>query len=140
MPELAPLFAVAAKLLKRRGRLFILERHPMLDMFDPSERNDPPVMSESYFRTEPIKQERQYNYWTKSYYDGSPMYKFHHKLSDVIGACMSNGFLLIHFEEFPLDVSEVFAHFKHLKIRPPLSYALVMELHRINQDSAETLE
>jgi len=136
MPDLIQLFAVTARLLKSQGRLFIFERHPILDMFNPEEKNEPPVMTTSYFRTEPIMHNQHYNYWTKSFYDGSPMYAFHHKLSDVIGACLSNGFQLIYFKEYPFDVSEAFAHFQQLTIKPPLSYALVLERNQGDIDPA----
>ena len=125
MPDLKPFMAVARRLLAEGGRIFLYERHPMLDMFDWNDPDDPPKLTSSYFDTAPRKHEEFCNYWTKSTYTCAPMYTFHHKLSDVVSALLGNGFVIEHFEEYAHDVSEMYIRFESLNIKPPLCYTLV---------------
>jgi len=128
MPELKPFFAVAGQLLREGGHIFMYERHPVLDMFHWSEKGDPPTISESYFREEPFVRTKNCDYWAKEAYDSSPMYTFHHTLTDVFGGLMDNGFVLEHFKEYEHDISEMFVHFADMKFKPPLCYSLVARL------------
>ena len=41
---------------------------------------------------------------------------------------MENGFVLEHFREYEHDISEMFAHFAEMKLKPPLCYSLVARL------------
>ncbi len=125
MPDLTVFMAVAKRLLTSEGKIFIYERHPMLDMFDWQDKNDPPAIVSSYFDTEPVKHEEFCNYWTKETYKCSPMYTFHHKLSDVFNALLNNGFTIEHFEEYEHDVSEMYITFEQLKLKPALCYTLI---------------
>lgn len=125
MPDLKPFMAVARRLLKTGGKIFLYERHPMLDMFDWNDKNDPPAITSSYFRTEPHKFEEVCNYWTKETYKCAPMYTFHHKLSDVFNALIKNDFIMEHFEEYEHDVSEMYIAFEKFRLKPALCYTLI---------------
>jgi SAM-dependent methyltransferase len=129
MPDLKPFMGVAKRLLKKGGKIFLYERHPMLDMFDWDDKNDPPIMTSSYFETEPHVFEEVCNYWTKETYKCSPMYTFHHKLSDVFKALIGNDFNIEHFDEYEHDVSEMYVAFEKLRIKPALCYTLVATLN-----------
>ena len=131
MPELPPFFTMARQLLRENGYLFMYERHPMLDMFHWSDKADPPTIVESYFRTKPFVRTTVCDYWAKETYGSSPMYTFHHTLTDVFGGLLENGFVLEQFQEFEHDISEMFAHYADLELKPPLCYALVARLEPV---------
>jgi len=128
MPELPPFFAVARQLLRGGGRIFMYERHPVLDMYHWGDKGDPPTITESYFRKEPFMRTEICDYWTGKAVESSPMYTFHHTLGDIFGGLMGNGFVLEHFQEYQHDISEMFAHFAELKFKLPLCYSLVARL------------
>jgi len=124
MPHLDTFFSVPARLLRPGGTLFLYERHPLLDMFDWRGEAEPPPFAQSYFRTEPFEFKQVINYWTREEYETPPMYVFHHKLADVFNGVIGAGFRVDWFEEYPHDISEVYAHFSRLRFPMPLSYAL----------------
>jgi SAM-dependent methyltransferase len=125
MPNLQELMALIGKLLRQDAHIFIYERHPMLDMFHWSDQNDPPVIIDSYFRETERRVDKVCNYWTKEEYSCSPMYLFHHKLSDIFQALLQNGFEILDFQEYEHDISEVFVAFEKLTLKPALSYSLL---------------
>lgn len=127
MPDLSELMKQIGKLLKNNGTLFIYERHPMLDMFNWADKSDPPTIVNSYFKNDPRCIDKICNYWTKQEYDCAPMYLFHHKLSDIFQALLKNNFTIKNFEEFDHDISEMYASFEKLKLKPALSYSLLAE-------------
>jgi SAM-dependent methyltransferase len=128
LPDLPVLFAVPARLLRPGGTLFLYERHPVLDLFDHRDEGDPPAICDSYFRTEPLEIKMTINYWTREEYATPSMYAFHHTLADVVNAAIGNGFRITWFEEYPHDISEIYAHFAAHRHKLPLSYALTATL------------
>ncbi len=130
MPDLGPFMAVAARLLRDNGKIFIYERHPMVDMFDWQDKNDPPTIVKSYFDDEPTRHEEVCNYWTKETYKCAPMYTFHHKLSDVFNGLLDNGFNIEHFKEYEHDFSEMYVSYESLRLKPALCYTLIAALNR----------
>ena len=124
LPDLGAYMAVVSRLLKPGGKLFIYEMHPILDMFD----NDTGLtVKHSYFRTEPYVEDAAPDYYDPSQIVEGTSYWFHHKLSDIIGACITQGLILRLFEEHPHDLSMVFKAFQDFETKLPLSYALVAE-------------
>jgi ubiquinone/menaquinone biosynthesis C-methylase UbiE len=128
MPEISGFFAAAARLLRPGGDLFVYEMHPLLDMFQPEDKN-PLALRHSYFRTEPFVDTDGVDYWSRKAYESKPLYWFHHKMSDVIGACLAAGCAVDSFTEYDHDISAVFRHLERETIRPPLCYALTA--HRV---------
>jgi len=128
MPNLFELMSIAKKLLAPNGHIYNYERHPMLDMFSWDDKNDPPTISDSYFRTEPRCIDKVCNYWTKEEYDCSPMSLFHHKLSDIFQALLKQGFEILDFNEYDHDISEMYASFEKLTLKPALSYSMLAKL------------
>ena len=82
----------------------------------------------SYYRKKPFVRTTPFDYWAKETYDSSTMYTFHHTLTDVFGGLMDNGFALERFQEYEHDISEMFAHFSNLKLKPPMCYVLVARI------------
>ena len=57
MPDIQQFFEVVARVLKPNCWLFVYELHPVLEMFEPSEQDDPPRAQNSYFKTDPYVEE-----------------------------------------------------------------------------------
>ena len=125
MPDLRAFMAVAARLLHRGGRVFVYEQHPIADMFETDRPANPLELRYSYFDPGPYPSDHGLDYWTGRRYAARPSYSFHHKLSDVLGACIGAGFALESFVEHDHDISSLFAAIEAQPIRPPLSYSLV---------------
>jgi ubiquinone/menaquinone biosynthesis C-methylase UbiE len=127
MPDLQLFFQIVARLLKPQGWLFIYEVHPVLYMFEPSEHDDPPRAQNCYFRREPWVDEEGLDYYGMTTYKSLPLYSFLHKLSDIITGCLNNGLTLKSFTEYDHDITNLWAHFAHFRIKPPLCYTLVAQ-------------
>ncbi|MCP4126693.1 MAG: class I SAM-dependent methyltransferase [Gammaproteobacteria bacterium] len=127
LPEMEGLFQTISRLLRVGGKLFIYEMHPILDMFDWNDKNHPATIINSYFDLNTTEHTLVCNYWDMSDYDSSPMYTFHHKMSDIIGGALQNGLTLESFNEYSYDRSNMYASFEQHKLRLPLSYSLVAQ-------------
>lgn len=125
MPALDAFFAVANRLLRAGGRVFVYEQHPILDMFEPFDDKDPPLWVYSYFRVEPFIDEDGLDYFDGAKYESKPLYWFHHKMSDIFMACLGNGLAIERFEEFAHTVNPQYADLEASAAQLPLSYALV---------------
>ncbi len=128
MPDLDAFFAVAARLLRPGGHLFVYEMHPLLDMFEEIDEGaaaaDPLKIHYSYFKDDPYVDTSGLDYYGGTTYEGQPTYWFHHKLSDILGGLLHNGISIEAFDEYPHDISNVFAHLEPFGLLP-LSYILV---------------
>jgi ubiquinone/menaquinone biosynthesis C-methylase UbiE len=125
LPDIAGFFAVAARLLKPGGRIFIYEMHPVLVLFEPGEEKNPLEIRYSYFMTEPMRDDSGLDYYGGTRRQSKPNYWFHHKLSDIIGACLEQGLALESFVEYDFDISGVHKALGEQANRPPMSYTLV---------------
>ena len=124
LPDLDTYFKIIRRLLRDGGHFFLYEMHPVLDMFDAETGLE---IKHSYFRTKPFIEENVPDYYDNSQVVSSVSYWFHHKLSDIIGGCLKNGLTLLHFEEHPHDISEVFKAFQDFDHKPPMSYSLLAQ-------------
>ncbi len=127
LPDLPSFFQLIARLLRPGGHLFIYEMHPILNMFEGDDQADPPPLHHSYFRTEPLIDNEGLDYYGFTEYASAPMYWFPHKMADVISLCLQNNLNLVAFQEYDHDISNVFAHFAHFSIKPPLCYTLIAQ-------------
>jgi 2-polyprenyl-3-methyl-5-hydroxy-6-metoxy-1,4-benzoquinol methylase len=125
LPNLEQFFGIVAHLLKHDGILFIHEIHPILDLFVENDRRDPPPLQFSYFSDEPRVGNQGLDYYGKSTYISKPTYEFHHKLSEIINLCIRHHLVVQSFDEYPYDISSVYAEFETIKTKLPLSYALL---------------
>lgn len=128
MPDVAAFIAVAARLLRPEGRLFLYEMHPILDMLDPDDKK-PLTLRHSYFRTTPYVDTGGVDYWSRQPYESKPLYWFHHKMSDIIGGCLAAGLVLDSFAEHDHDISAVYTYLEKEAVRLPLCYTLTV--HRV---------
>jgi len=125
MPDLERFFQVASRLMAPGAWLVMYEMHPMLDMFEGDEKDDPPPLKYSYFRTEPFCDANGLDYYGFSTYEAIPTYWFHHTLGSILQSCLNHGFTIRQFQEYGHDISNVFAHLENMQVKPPLSYLLV---------------
>jgi ubiquinone/menaquinone biosynthesis C-methylase UbiE len=126
LPNIRAFFDIVARLLRPRGRLLIYEMHPILDMFEQGTPR-PLDLVHSYFRTEPYIEDDGLDYIGNTTYKGPVSYWFHHKMSDIIQACIDSGLAIRRFVEYEHDISNAFAYLANEPIRPPLTYVLSAE-------------
>jgi len=103
MPDLSDFFQAVQGLIKRGGRLLIYEHHPILNMYE-NDPETPQAPCISYFDRGPHVDSSGLDYYGHRKYDGEPNYWYCHKLSDILNALISNGFLLSRIDEFPHDI------------------------------------
>jgi hypothetical protein len=125
MPDLGAFLAVAARLLRPGGRLYVNEEHPVMNMFDPrAARPFEPV--NSYFRREPFVESNAIVYDGAAAGAVTPHYWFCHTLGDVFTACLDNGLAIERFREYPNNISSVeFDVYEQRAASIPMSYVLV---------------
>lgn len=125
-PDLSMFFSVINRLLKPKGKVFIYEMHPLLDMFWDAENNDIPQIKHSYFKIEPFMDYSGLDFFTKTNILTSAVaYWFHHKMSDIINECIKNGLTIQLFEEYSHDISLLFEKYEKVEQKMPLSYSLI---------------
>lgn len=122
LPDLPTFFEIVARLLKPQGQLFLYDMHPILNMFEATKGLE---VDASYFRTEPFVNEQEPDYLEPDKTVQAVSYWFPHKLSDVIGGCLTHGLELTQFQEYPHDISALYAPFEQFEKKLPLSYSLV---------------
>ncbi len=126
MPDLDGFLAVAARLLRPGGALFVYEQHPITVMFEPWDPVDPHRLVNSYFKPDPFEETDAIVYDGGQRATVTPHYWFVHTMSDIITACLDHGLAIEHFREFPHNISS--AEFEIYNNRPaqlPQSYILV---------------
>ena len=127
LPDLEAFFAVVHRLLRPGGRMFVYEMHPVLNMF---EQESGTQMIASYFQSEPFFSEAEADYFNPDETVDAPSYWFSHTLTDIFGGCLAHGLRITHFEEYPHDISNLFASFELQTHQLPLSFSLVAEKAR----------
>lgn len=125
MPDLDGFFAVAARLLRPGGTLFIYEQHPILEMIEPGGPDAPVQWNYSYFKRDPFVDEDGLDYYEGGTYESKPLYSFPQKMSDVIMAGVANDLVIEHFEELPTHISGTWHNVERQGPRLPMSYTLV---------------
>ncbi len=125
LPDIDGFFAVAARLLKPGGQIFLYEMHPVLVLFEPGEESNPLEVRYSYFTAEPFRDDSGLDYYGGTRRTSKPNYWFHHKLSDILGGCLTHGLAIEHFREYDFDISGVYAALDKQEKKPPMSYTLV---------------
>jgi SAM-dependent methyltransferase len=128
LPDLPAFFARAKRLLRPRGHIFLYEMHPFLDMLDPEDPRDPLRIRYSYFMTGAVEDLSGLDYYGGTQYASEPKYWFHHRLADVLGGLLREGFALVDFAEYPHDISNLFGRLEGVEAQPPLCYTLVARL------------
>ncbi len=130
LPDLIDFFAVAKKVLKREGVLFIYEQHPLTQMlpWDVGEECEKPLIENNYFYDKHQVYNDSLDYYGNVTYRSPDTYEFLHTLSDIFNAIIKNQFRITLFQEYDHDISNGFAWIKKTGLRLPLSYILTSKL------------
>lgn len=128
LPDLAGFFSVAHALLKVGGHIFIHEQHPFTEMLpcDFDKDSDPLKIAEPYFRNEPYEENSGIDYIGKEEYEAQTKYWFVWKMSDIITSAISVGLNIIHFQEYPEDISACHSRNESAGIPMPLSFTMIV--------------
>ncbi len=119
--DLDAFFGSCERLLTKQGQFWILEMHPILDMFEPGGSTTTTVSS--YFRTEPFVENEGLDYIGGKKYESSATYWYPHRISDIFQGLIRHGFNIKQFDELPKEISGAFSQFKDFQgPMPPLSY------------------
>ena len=105
MPDLSGFLAVAARLLRPDGALFVYEQHPIMNMTEPHDAADPFRLVHSYFKRDPFVEEGAIVYDGTAREHGPTKYWFVHTLGDIVTACLEHGLIIDSFQEFPHNIS-----------------------------------
>ncbi|HMB77769.1 MAG TPA: hypothetical protein VKN76_15330, partial [Kiloniellaceae bacterium] len=119
-------FAVAARLLKPGGALFVYEQHPILDMIKPGAADDPIEWELSYFEKAPYVETEGLDYYGGGTYVSKPLTSFARTMAEILMAGIDNGLTLAHFEEHPHHISNTWWNVEAAGIGLPMSYTLVL--------------
>lgn len=96
--------AVAAHFLKPGGKLYIVEDHPFMTIFDQSGKN----IEVPYFKTGPLSWPAGPTYTDNNGETMPPTYEWLHPVSGILDAVSSSGLKLEFFREFPFCAYERF--------------------------------
>lgn len=133
LPDLARLFARAARLLRPGGHILIHEIHPVSEMlpFDDQTDLDPLRIIEPYFKAEPYVEYGGLDYvGGTEHVSALPQYWFVHTLGAIVTGLIQAGFAIRSLEEHPRDISAGHRRQEQAAIAIPLSYVLVASKQR----------
>lgn len=129
LPDAQLFLSTAARLLRPAGHLFLYDMHPALFLFDDQQpAPTQPQLCRSYFQREPAVFENCPDYFDPTAIVKSPSFWFQHTLGDVLSGVLRAGLTLVDFQEYPHDVSGVYAAFENQAHAMPMSYSLVASL------------
>ena len=129
LPDLKLFFNKVSLLLNNTGTVFIYEQHPFVEMIpsDDNDEADPLKIIEPYFKAEPYEENSSLDYIGKTTYRAKTQYWFVWKLSDIIMGIVDNGMKIVHFSEYPIDISAIHRRNQDADIKIPLSYIMISE-------------
>lgn len=126
MPDLAGFMGTASRLLRPGGALLVYEQHPIMNMVEPFDAEDPHRLVNSYFKPEPFEEQGAIVYDGTETKGGPTLYWFAHPLSDVFTACLGSGLTIEAFEEYPHNISsDEFEIYNNRPAQLPQSFVLL---------------
>jgi len=128
LPNLPSFFAVAGRLLREGGVVFIHEGHPFGETLpvDSDPQTDFLRITEPYFKKEPYVEYGGLDYVGHSHHDSEkPLYWFTHTMSDILMAMIGNKITITHISEYDVDISNVKQRVEQAKASVPLSMILI---------------
>ena len=128
--NLAELFAVASKCLKKNGTLVINDGHPVANMLalPGDEEYDPDNLKQfafSYFCQEPWINDSGMHYMSGEY-ESKPFTDFSHTISEIINALYTNELSVTRFDEYDYELGNLGTD-AYNGTGLPLSYILVAQ-------------
>ena len=102
LPDMKRLAEIIAGYLKTGGFFYIVEGHPILNIFDDSKDAAEFKVVRSYFHeTEPAKWDSEGDYADPEAIVENPSYEWTHSMSDIINALIDAGLRIDFLHEFP---------------------------------------
>jgi SAM-dependent methyltransferase len=102
LPDLKKLAEIIAGYLNTGGFFYIVESHPVLNMFEDSPDSTELKVVRSYFhQSEPVKWEPEGDYADPEAKVSHPSYEWTHSVSDIINALINAGLSIDFLHEFP---------------------------------------
>ncbi len=132
LPDLHQWARLIAKYLRKGGRLYFIEFHPILWMFDDALKN----IKYSYFNRGPLDQLKTESYAAPSSLAPQRSVSWNHNLAEVIQALIDCGLQLVDFQEYdyiPYDIFEDSISTKYgyqikkLEGKIPMLYSIVAQ-------------
>lgn len=127
LPDLSLLFRICNSLLRKGGKVYISEVHPIAEIInDDRESNKSPLeIIYSYNYKVRVK-----DYGSLDYVGHTDLLKveriwFLHSFTDIIGNMINNNFNIIYFEEFDKDIAHVYQTTSQSSTRVPLSFKMI---------------
>ena len=103
LPDLKKWAEIISHFLKRGGIFYIVEGHPLMNVFDNSNDATELRVTQSYFHNaEPTKWEPDGDYADKNAKVTHPEYGWTHSLSDILNALIGAGLRIEFVHEFPV--------------------------------------
>ncbi len=127
MPDLNKYFEILSRLIKPGGRLFMFEEHPVIEMIEPGEADDPVIWTESYFSENAYANTDGLDYYGDEEYDAKVNYTFIHPISKTISCAINNGLSVKNFVEYPYHISNTWYNVEKQGPELPMSYVLVLQ-------------
>lgn len=107
LPDLGEWGRIIGHFLKPRGTFYIIEGHPINNVFENERDTTHLKVRYSYFHSlEPTRWEPEGTYADKDAKVTSPSYEWTHPLSDVINALISAGLKIDFLHEFPFSCED----------------------------------
>lgn len=135
LPDLDHWAGIISHFLKKGGRFYMIDFHPVLWMFD----NVTFDIKYSYFNTGPIREEVRGSYANRFGEDTAIEYGWNHSISELLNALLKNGLTLEFFNEFAYSSYNVFHdmeqgsrgqwRFRHFGNKMPMMYSIMSIKH-----------
>jgi len=104
LPDLPKWADVILHYLKPGGTFYIIEGHPVLNIFDNSKSATGLTVTQSYFHSpEPIRWEPEGDYAENDAVVVNPSYEWTHSLGDIVNALIGAGLRIEFLHEFPMS-------------------------------------
>jgi SAM-dependent methyltransferase len=114
LPDINWWAQIISRFLKQGGIFYIVESHPVINIFDNSKNATELKVIQSYFhKPEPIKWEPEGDYTDKNAKVSNPSYEWTHNLSDIINALINSGLKIEFLHEF--SFSNMAKHFPFME-------------------------
>ncbi|MBD1372635.1 class I SAM-dependent methyltransferase [Hazenella sp. IB182357] len=126
-PDLSLFFQTVHRLLAPDGIVMIYDIHPLLLLLDEKDKVNPLTLKYDYFLDEPRVFQDGLDYVSQTTYTSTSYYNFDPTLSQIMSAIIQNQLSIHMFEEYPHDISALFAHLANQNVQIPASYLLTAQ-------------
>ncbi len=127
LPDLTMFFKICNSLLRKGGKLYISEVHPIAEILnDDRELSKSPLeIIYSYNHKMEIRDKGSLDYIGHTDFLKVDRIWFLHSFTDIIGGLINNNFDIIYFKEFDEDIAHVYQSTSQSNIKVPLSFKIV---------------